>query len=142
MRHKISGKKLNRTSSHRTALLCNLVSSLILHDQIQTTVTKAKFLRPSVEKLITKAKEGTLAARRLLISRIKNKEAVTRLMDVVAKRYLNRPGGYTRIIKSGFRLGDAAPMAYIELLNWEQSIDKSALKIQMAQNKIATENNQ
>jgi large subunit ribosomal protein L17 len=129
MRHKISGKKLNRTSSHRTALLCNLVSSLILHEQIQTTVTKAKFLRPCVEKLITKAKEDTLSARRLLISRIKNKAAVAKLIDVVAKRYLNRPGGYTRIIKSGFRLGDAAPMAYIELLNWEQYIDEAQLKM-------------
>ena len=124
MRHKISGKKLNRSSSHRQALLNNLASSLILHEQIQTTLIKAKFLRPYIEKLITKAKPDNLAARKLLISRIKNKEAVNKLVNVIAKRYISRPGGYTRIIKSGFRLGDAAPLAYIELLNWQQFIVK------------------
>lgn len=124
MRHKISGKKLNRSSSHRQALLNNLASSLILHEQIQTTLIKAKFLRPYIEKLITKAKPDNLAARKLLISRIKNKEAVNKLVNVIAKRYISRPGGYTRIIKSGFRLGDAAPLAYIELLNWQQYIEK------------------
>jgi large subunit ribosomal protein L17 len=96
-----------------------------MHEQIQTTVAKAKFLRPCVEKLITKAKSNTLAMRRLLISRIKNKTAVSKLMDVVAKRYIDRPGGYTRIIKAGFRLGDAAPMAYIELLDWDKYVVKS-----------------
>jgi large subunit ribosomal protein L17 len=125
MRHRISGKKLNRTSSHRSSLLSNLASSLIIHEQIKTTLAKAKFLRPHVEKLITKARDNTLSARRLLISRIKNKEAVAKLMDVVAKRYISRPGGYTRIIKAGFRLGDAAPLAYIELLNWDQDTEKS-----------------
>jgi large subunit ribosomal protein L17 len=124
MRHKISGKKLNRSSSHRQALLNNLASSLILHEQIQTTLIKAKFLRPYIEKLITKAKPDNLAARKLLISRIKNKEAVNKLVNVIAKRYISRPGGYTRIIKSGFRLGDAADLAYIELLNWQQFIVK------------------
>jgi large subunit ribosomal protein L17 len=124
MRHKISGKKLNRSSSHRQALLNNLASSLILHEQVQTTLVKAKFLRPYIEKLITKAKPGTLSATKLLISRMKNKKAVNKLVNVIAKRYISRPGGYTRIIKSGFRLGDAAPLAYIELLNWQQYIEK------------------
>jgi large subunit ribosomal protein L17 len=128
MRHKISGKKLNRSSSHRQSLLSNLASSLILHEQIKTTLAKAKFLRPYIEKLITKAKPGDLSARRLLISRIKNKEAVNKLVDVVAKRYISRPGGYTRIIKSGFRLGDSSPIAYIELLNWQQFISKLDIK--------------
>ena len=113
MRHKISGKKLNRTSSHRSALSANLASSLLLHEQIFTTVAKAKFIRPFVEKLITKAKDDTLASRRLILSRLKDKSAVKKLMDVVAKRYVARPGGYTRIVKAGFRQGDAAPMVYI-----------------------------
>jgi large subunit ribosomal protein L17 len=122
MRHRISGKKLNRTSAHRQALLSNLASSLILHEQIKTTLVKAKFLRPYVEKLITKAKNNALSSRRFLISRIKNKEAVNKLIDVTAIRYSKRPGGYTRIIKAGFRLGDAAPLAYIELLDWSKDL--------------------
>lgn len=125
MRHKISGKKLNRTSSHRSALCANLAASLIIHDQILTTLAKAKFVKPHVERFITKAREGSLAARRLLLSRLKDKTAITRLFDVVAKRYISRPGGYTRIIKAGFRQGDAAPMAYIELVGWEQEIEKN-----------------
>jgi large subunit ribosomal protein L17 len=123
MRHKISGKKLNRTSAHRTSLLNNLVSSLIIHEQIQTTLVKAQFLRPYIEKLITKAKDDSLASKRLLISRIKNKIAAKKLYDDISKRYINRNGGYTRIIKSGFRLGDAAPMAYIELIDWQKHVN-------------------
>ena len=129
MRHKISGKKLNRTSSHRSALSANLASSLLLHEQIFTTVAKAKFIRPFVEKLITKAKDDTLASRRLILSRLKDKSAVKKLMDVVAKRYLARPGGYTRIVKAGFRQGDAAPMVYIELLNWDKELPKENTQV-------------
>ncbi len=129
MRHKISGKKLNRTSSHRSALSANLASSLLLHEQIFTTVAKAKFIRPFVEKLITKAKDDTLASRRLILSRLKDKSAVKKLMDVVAKRYVARPGGYTRIVKAGFRQGDAAPMVYIELLNWDKELPKENTQV-------------
>jgi len=122
MRHRISGKKLNRSSSHRSALLSNLAGSLVLQDQIKTTLAKAKFLRPYIEKLITQARIDTLSSRRLVISRLKDKKAVKRLFEIVAKRYTSRPGGYTRIIKAGFRLGDAAPLAYIELLDWEKDL--------------------
>ena len=129
MRHRISGKKLNRTSSHRSSLLSNLVSSLLIHEQIHTTLIKAKFLRPCIEKLITKAKENSLASKRLLISKIKNKQASKKLYDVIAQRYVNRSGGYTRIIKAGFRLGDAAPMAYIELVDWEKYINDNSSRV-------------
>lgn len=117
MRHKLSGRKLNRTSSHRQALLRNMASSLVKYEQIKTTLPKAKELRPYIEKLITKAREGTLAARRLLLSSIQDRELVAKMMDTLADRYKKRPGGYVRIIRSGFRHGDNAPMAYIEFVD-------------------------
>lgn len=117
MRHKLKLKKLNRTSSHRKAMMANMAVSLIMNEQIKTTLVKAKVIRPYLEKLITKAKKGTLAARRDIISIIKDKDAADKLMAVLAKRYETRPGGYLRIIKSGFRYGDVAPMAYVEFID-------------------------
>lgn len=117
MRHKIKGTKLSRTSSHRKAIFANMTTSLVMNEQIKTTIAKAKTLRPYVEQLITKAKKGTLAARRDIISRIGNKKAADKLMSVLAERYKERPGGYTRVVKAGFRYGDMAPVAYIELID-------------------------
>lgn len=121
MRHKLKLKKLNRTSSHRKAMMANMAVSLIMNEQIKTTVVKAKVIRPYVEKLVTKARKGTLAARRDIISIIKDKNAAEKLMSVLAARYSERPGGYLRIIKSGFRYGDVAPMAYIEFIDRDAS---------------------
>jgi len=117
MRHKIKQKKLNRTSSHRKAMFANMATSLVMNEQIKTTVTKAKALRPYIEQLVTKARKGTLAARRDIISRIKDKGAAEKLMSVLAERYKTRPGGYTRVVKAGFRYGDRAPVAYIEFID-------------------------
>lgn len=121
MRHKLKGLKLNRTSSHRKAMFANMATSLVMNEQIQTTLPKAKALRPIVEQLVTKARKGTLAARRDIISRIKDKDAAQKLMSVLAERYKARPGGYTRIIKAGFRYGDKAPIAYIEFVDRDVS---------------------
>ncbi|CAM79418.1 50S ribosomal protein L17 [Orientia tsutsugamushi] len=117
MRHRVSGRKLNRTTSHLLAMLANMSVSLIQHEQINTTLPKAKELRPFVEKLITVAKKGNLNARRYLISKIKNEIAVEKLMTTLAPRYAERHGGYIRILKAGFRYGDMAPMAYIEFVD-------------------------
>ena len=119
MRHKIAGRKLNRTSSHRKALFKNLAQALIQHEQIKTTLPKAKELRPVVEKLITLGKKGTLAARRQAISQIQDQGCVSKLLDILAKRFSGRSGGYTRIMKSGFRYGDNAPMAVIEFVDFD-----------------------
>jgi ribosomal protein L17 len=117
MRHKVGQRKLQRTSSHRRALLRNMASSLIKHEQIQTTLPKARELRPYVEKLITLAKHGGLANRRLAHARLLDDTQLTKLFDVLAKRYADRSGGYTRVIKAGFRGSDAAPMGVIELVD-------------------------
>ena len=117
MRHKLSHRKLNRTSSHRKAMFANMSSALIKHEQIRTTLAKAKELRPIVEKLITLGKNGSLHARRHAISRLAPDAYIDKLFGEVAKRYENRNGGYTRIIKDGNRYGDSAPMAYIELVD-------------------------
>jgi len=117
MRHGMSGRKLNRTKSHRKALFMNLAQALIKHEQIKTTLPKAKDLRPIVEKLVTLGKRGGLHARRQLISHIQDEKLVTKLMTVLADRYKGRPGGYTRVLKAGFRYGDAAPMAIIEFVD-------------------------
>ncbi len=121
MRHKIKGKKLNRNSSHRKAMFANMATSLIMNEQIKTTVAKAKALRPYVEQLVTRAKKGTLATRRDIISRIKDKKATEKLMSVLANRYKSCLGGYTRVIKAGFRYGDMAPVAYIEFVDRDVS---------------------
>ena len=117
MRHKLSHRKLNRTSSHRKAMFANMSSALIKHEQIRTTLAKAKELRPIVEKLITLGKKGSLHARRNAISRLAPDAYIDKLFGEVAKRYESRNGGYTRIIKDGNRYGDSAPMAYIELVD-------------------------
>lgn len=116
MRHKLKGRKLGRTSSHRKAMLANMAVSLVMNEQIKTTLPKAKELRPYVEVLVTKAKKSDLAARRLIISQIKDRLAAEKLINVLGKRYSERPGGYIRIVKAGFRYGDMAPLAYIEFV--------------------------
>jgi ribosomal protein L17 len=117
MRHKISGRKLQRTSGHRRALLRNLAAALIKHEQIVTTVPKAKELRPYVEKLITLAKHGGLSNRRLAHARLLDEAQERKLFDVLAERYAGREGGYTRVVKAGVRASDAAPIAVIELVD-------------------------
>lgn len=117
MRHRKSGRKLNRTASHRKALFMNMAQALLKHEQITTTLPKAKELRPIVEKLITLGKKGGLANRRLAIARLQNKDLVGKIFDELAERYAERNGGYVRIFKAGFRHGDSAPMAVIELVD-------------------------
>ncbi|MFV9930157.1 MAG: 50S ribosomal protein L17 [Rickettsia endosymbiont of Haemaphysalis japonica] len=117
MRHKIKGRKLNVTSSHRQAMLANMAVALVTHEQIKTTLPKAKELRPYIETLITKAKQADLTVRRSVLSKIKDKTAVEKLINILGTRYKDRPGGYTRIIKAGFRYGDLAPIAYIEFVD-------------------------
>lgn len=115
MRHKMSGRKLNRTSSHRKAMFANLATQLLMHEQIKTTLPKAKDLRSVIEPLITKARQDTVAARREVLKTIRDKDVVHKLFTEIAPRFANRPGGYTRVLKAGFRKGDAADMAIIEL---------------------------
>ena len=117
MRHRVGGRKLGRTSSHRQAMFRNMAASLIKHEQITTTLPKAKELRPYVEKLITLAKKGGLSNRRLAHSRLLDDTQLQKLFDVLAPRYADREGGYTRVLKAGLRASDAAPMAVIELVD-------------------------
>jgi len=123
MKHRIKQRKLNRTSSHRKAMLANMAASLVKHEQIVTTLPKAKELRPYVEKLITLGKqaaanpEKAVAKRRQAISKMRDEAQVKKIFDVLAERYEDRPGGYVRVLKAGFRYGDAAPMAVIELVD-------------------------
>ena len=117
MRHKMGHRKLNRTSSHRKAMFANMSAALIKHEQIRTTIAKAKELRPIVEKRITLGKKGSLHARRFAIARLAPDANIEKLFGEIAKRYESRSGGYTRILKDGNRYGDSAPMAYIELVD-------------------------
>ncbi|MGL5448443.1 MAG: 50S ribosomal protein L17 [Rhabdaerophilum sp.] len=117
MRHGFRGRRLSRTSSHRKAMFANLAQALISHEQIATTLPKAKDLRPIVEKLVTLGKKGDLNARRQAISELRDVELVKKLFDVLAPRYKERNGGYLRIMKAGFRYGDSAPMAVIEFVD-------------------------
>ncbi|BAL93702.1 50S ribosomal protein L17 [Rubrivivax gelatinosus] len=117
MRHRHGLRKLNRTSSHRLAMLRNMANSLIRHEAIKTTVPKAKELRAVVEPLITLGKTPTLANRRLAFDRTRDREVVSKLFNELGPRYATRPGGYTRILKMGFRVGDNAPMAFVELVD-------------------------
>jgi len=121
MRHKVGHRKLQRTSSHRAALLRNMAAALIKHEQITTTTSKARELRPYAEKLITLAKRGGLSNRRLAHARLLDDAQLVKLFDVLAPRYSGRAGGYTRIIKAGFRASDAAPIAVIELVDRDTS---------------------
>lgn len=117
MRHRKSGRQLNRNSSHRQAMFRNMASSLVVHEVIKTTVPKAKELRRVIEPLITLAKEDSVANRRLAFARTRDKAVVGKLFNDLGPRYSERPGGYTRIMKCGFRAGDNAPMAYVELVD-------------------------
>ena len=121
MRHKMGGRKLQRTSAHRIALLRNMSAALIKHEQIVTTLPKAKELRPYVEKLITLAKKGGLSNRRLAQSRLMDETQLTKLFDTLADRYAGRDGGYTRVVKAGYRKSDMAPMGVIELVDRDES---------------------
>ncbi|GAA0910053.1 50S ribosomal protein L17 [Luteibacter anthropi] len=123
MRHQKSGRKLNRTSSHREAMFKNMASSLIKHELIRTTLPKAKELRRVAEPLITLAKTDGVANRRLAFARLRDKQAVGKLFVELGPRYRERPGGYLRILKCGFRPGDNAPMAYVELVDRPQQTD-------------------
>ncbi len=117
MRHRLSNRKLNRTSSHRAALLRNLSIALLTHEAIKTTLPKAKELRRVVEPLITLGKKPTLANRRLAFDRLRDRDLVSKLFNDLGPRFMARPGGYVRILKFGFRQGDNAPMAYVELVD-------------------------
>jgi large subunit ribosomal protein L17 len=117
MRHRKAGRKLNRTSSHRKAMMRNMAASLFTHELIRTTLPKAKELREVAEPLITLSKEDSVARRRLAFARLRDREVVTKLFNELGPRYQGRPGGYLRILKCGFRAGDSAPMAYVELVD-------------------------
>jgi large subunit ribosomal protein L17 len=123
MRHRNAGFKLGRNTSHRRALLRNLVTSVIQEDRVETTVAKAKAVRPHIEKMITLGKRGDLHARRQALSFLQTDKAVTRLFDEVAKRYRDRQGGYLRIVRTGFQVGDGAEKAFIELLDAEKQLE-------------------
>jgi large subunit ribosomal protein L17 len=123
MRHRHGLRKLNRTSSHRLAMLRNMSNSLIEHEVIKTTLPKAKELRKVVEPLITLGKKPSLANRRLAFNRLRDRDSVTKLFDVLGPRFANRPGGYLRILKFGFRVGDNAPMALVELLDRPELVE-------------------
>jgi len=126
MRHGHGLRKLNRTSEHRLAMLRNMMNSLLQHEAIKTTLPKAKELRRVVEPMITLAKEPTLANRRLAFNRLRDRDIVTKLFNVLGPRYKARPGGYTRILKMGFRVGDNAPMALVELVDRPAETEQSA----------------
>jgi large subunit ribosomal protein L17 len=121
MRHRTSGRKFNRTASHRQAMFANMTAALVKHEQIVTTLPKAKDLRGVVEALITLAKRGDLHARRVVASRLRDEATVKKLFETLGPRYKTRPGGYTRVLKAGFRYGDSAPLAVIELVDRDES---------------------
>ncbi len=122
MRHRKSGRKLNRNSTHRNSMFRNMSSSLIKNELIRTTLPKAKELRRVIEPLITISKNDTLANKRIVFNRLRDKDAVSRLFTVLGPRYKERPGGYLRIIKNGLRTGDKSPMAYVELVDREEDV--------------------
>ncbi|KAA0891089.1 50S ribosomal protein L17 [Pusillimonas sp. ANT_WB101] len=126
MRHRSGLRKLNRTSSHRLAMFRNMAVSLITHEAIKTTLPKAKEMRRVIEPLITLSKEATVANRRLAFARLRDRDAVTKLFNVIGPRYKERNGGYTRVLKMGFRQGDNAPMAYMELVDRPEVEEESA----------------
>ena len=128
MRHGVGYKKLNRTSEHRKALLKNMLNSLIKYEQITTTLPKAKFLKPQADKIITLGKKDSLQNTKLLISKLQDKNSANKVKKTLSKRYLNRKGGYTRIVKAGFRYGDKAPMAVIEFVDRDVEAKKVDIK--------------
>ena len=136
MRHKLGYKKLNRTSEHRKALIKNMLNSLIKYEQIKTTLPKAKVLKPAADKIITLGKKDSLQNTKKLISKLQDKKSAKKVKNTLSKRYSNRKGGYTRIIKAGFRYGDNAPVAIIEFVDR----DKEAKKIDIKKPKITEKN--
>ena len=144
MRHGLTNKKLNRTSEHRKALLKNMLNSLIKYEQITTTLPKAKFLKPQADKIITLGKKDTLQNTKLLISKLQDKNSANKVKKTLSKRYLNRKGGYTRIVRAGFRYGDKSPMAVIEFVERDveaKKVDKKKkekIKDTKEEKKIAT----
>ena len=128
MRHNKKFNHLGRTASHRAAMLSNMAVSLIMHKRITTTLAKAKALKKYVEPLITKSKEDTTNSRRVVFSYLQDKHAITELFTVISEKVADRPGGYTRIIKTGFRASDAAPMCFIELVDFDENMAKTAKK--------------
>ena len=129
MRHNKKFNHLGRTASHRAAMLSNMAISLIMHKRITTTLAKAKALKKYVEPLITKSKEDTTNSRRVVFSYLQDKHAITELFTVISQKVGDRPGGYTRIIKTGFRASDAAPMCFIELVDFDENMAKTAKKV-------------
>lgn len=138
MRHGMSGRKLGRKSQHRASMFANLANALIKHEQITTTLPKAKDLRPLVEKLVTLGKRGDLHARRQAVSELGDKEMVTKLFSTLAERYKERSGGYIRVLKAGFRYGDNAPMAIIEFVDRDESAKgKDSGLVEVAEDAVA-----
>jgi len=132
MRHQIAHRKLNKSTSHRKAMFANMAASLIEHEQIVTTLPKAKEMAPLMDKLVSLAKKGDLAARRSALSQVRNEDAVRKLFDVMGARYKNRNGGYTRVLKAGFRPGDNAPLAVLELVDRDPAAKGAADKARHA----------
>lgn len=132
MRHQIAHRKLNKSTSHRKAMFANMAASLIEHEQIVTTLPKAKEMAPLMDKLVSLAKKGDLAARRQALSAVRNETAVRKLFEVFGDRYKNRNGGYTRVLKAGFRPGDNAPIAVLELVDRDESAKGAADKARHA----------
>tara|TARA_B100001996_G_scaffold31079_1_gene23612 strand:+ start:870 stop:1307 length:438 start_codon:yes stop_codon:yes gene_type:complete len=142
MRHNLGHKKLNRTSEHRKALLKNMLNSLIKYEQITTTLPKAKFLKPEADKIITLGKKKSLQNAKLLFSKLQDKKSANKVKSTLSKRYLNRKGGYTRIVKAGFRYGDKAPMAIIEFVDRDVEAKKVDKKIKDTSKDNKETNNQ
>ena len=143
MRHNISGRKLNRTSSHRKAMFSNMINALIKHEQITTTLPKAKELRPIIEKMVTLSRKNDLHSRRQAISKLQDNDMVKKLFEVLGPRYAERTGGYTRIIKAGFRYGDSAPMAVIEFVDRDKDAkgqDSGPIQVQESEEEIENAN--
>ena len=138
MRHKIGHKKLNRTSEHRKSLINNMLNSLIKYEQITTTLPKAKMLRPQIDKVITLGKKDNLTNKRALFSKLQDKENARKVTRILSKRYLSRKGGYSRIIRVGFRYGDKAPLAIIELVDRDINAKKIDVKKKTKENKSET----
>ena len=139
MRHGVAHKKLNRTSEHRKALLKNMLNSLIKYEQITTTLPKAKFLKPQADKIITLGKKDTLQNMRILVSKLQDIKSANKVKKTLSKRYISRKGGYTRIIKAGYRYGDKSPMAIIEFV--DRDIEAKKVDIKKKDSKENKENN-
>ena len=133
MRHKISGRRLNKTGSHRNAMMKNMTASLIEHEIIKTTLPKAKELRVFAEPFITLAKQDSVHNRRIAFNRLRNKATVGKLFSDIGPRYQERPGGYLRVLKCGFRTGDKAPMAYVEMVGREIAVESEVEEVQTAE---------